>query len=127
LRDTSWLGDLDIDPAPFLVDLLPDWYDDWVILERERYRQLRLHALEALSRLLADRDRYAEAIDVGLAAVACEPLRESAHRVLIRTHLAEGNVAEAARQYRSYRRMLQEELGVEPSEELGRLVGVTAR
>src|SRR4051794_14897664 len=31
-------------------DLLPDWYDDWVLIERERFRQLRLHALEALCR-----------------------------------------------------------------------------
>ena len=30
-------------------DLLMGWYDDWVLLERERLRELRLHALEALS------------------------------------------------------------------------------
>lgn len=29
-------------------DLLPDWYDDWAVLESEEWRQLRLHALEAL-------------------------------------------------------------------------------
>ena len=33
-------------------ELLPDWYDDWVLLEAEDWRQLRLHALEALAGLL---------------------------------------------------------------------------
>ena len=36
-------------------DVLPDWYDDWVLIERERFRQLRLHALEALAARLAAR------------------------------------------------------------------------
>jgi DNA-binding SARP family transcriptional activator len=113
--------------GPFLLDLLPDWYEDWVIMERERYRQTRLHALEALCQLLTARGRHARAVDAGLAAVAGEPLRESAHRVLIAAHLAEGNVSEAVRQYRSYRRLLWEELGVEPSSELESLVDLNTR
>ena len=63
-------------------DLLPDWYEDWVVVERERIRQLRLHALEALGQRLIDQDRPAQAIEAGLAAVAADPLRESAHRVV---------------------------------------------
>ena len=59
--------------------------------------------------------RLKEALDVGLAAVAGEPLRESAQRALVRVHLAEGNVGEAIRQYRLYRRLLSEQLGIEPS------------
>src|ERR1700761_3040759 len=34
------------------LDLLPGWYDNWVLFERERIRQRLLHALEALSRHL---------------------------------------------------------------------------
>lgn len=117
-------ADEEAQPAPFLLDLLPDWYEDWVIMERERYRQTRLHALEALGDLLIAGGRYARAVDAGMAAVAGEPLRESAQRILIRAHLAEGNLSEAVRQYRSYGRLLQEELGVEPSPELQRLVGI---
>lgn len=41
---------------PDALDLLPGWYDDWALLERERIRQHVLHALEALSaRLASDR------------------------------------------------------------------------
>jgi DNA-binding SARP family transcriptional activator len=105
-------------------DILPDWYDDWVILERERFRHLRLHALEALCvRCTAER-RFELAIESGLAAVAQEPLRESAHRELIKAHLAEGNRAEALRQFQSLRDLLQTDLGVEPSDDLAQLVRV---
>ena len=60
------------------------------------------------------RGPFGKAIEVGLTAVAGEPLRESAHRALMRVHLAEGNPSEALRQYRLCRRCLGV-LGLEPS------------
>ncbi len=107
-------------------ELLPDWYDDWVLMERERLRQVRLHALEALGARLIEAGRAGRAVEIGLMAAAEEPLRESAHRLLIRAHLAEGNVSEAIRQYRSYRRLLWDELGVAPSAKLEELVPLFA-
>ena len=96
-------------------DLLVGWYDDWVLLERERLRQLRLHALEALSGQLLAAGNEPAAVETALAAVAVEPLRESAHRAVIRAHLAEGNRAEALRQLDQLRDLLRQELGVRPS------------
>jgi DNA-binding SARP family transcriptional activator len=96
-------------------DFLPGWDDDWVLTERERFRQLRLHALEALCEQLTAAGRYGQAVQAGLAAVAGEPLRESAHRAVIKAYLAEGNRSEALRQYAVYRRLAHDELGVEPS------------
>jgi len=113
---------LELDASAFVDDLLPDWYEDWVLIERERYRQLRLRALDALCERLTGADRLGEALDAGLAAVAGEPLRESAHRAVVRVHLAEGNVGEAIRQFRLCRRLLREQLGVEPSERMQELV-----
>jgi DNA-binding SARP family transcriptional activator len=103
-------------------DLLPGWYDDWVLLERERLRQLRMHALEAVARRLADAGRYGDALQAAYAAMRAETLRESAHRTVIRVHLAEGNVCEALRAYEQFRVLLADELGVEPSEEMTQLV-----
>jgi DNA-binding SARP family transcriptional activator len=104
-------------------DLLPDWYDDdWVLAERERFRQLRLHALEALCERLTAAGRYGEAVDAGMAAARAEPLRESAHRALINAYIAEGNQGEAGRQYDLCRNVLRTELGVEPSAGLRNLV-----
>jgi DNA-binding SARP family transcriptional activator len=105
-------------------DLLPDWDEDWLLLERERLRQLRVHALEALTRRLCARGRYAEALEAGLSAVVAEPLRESAQRALIEVHLAEGNVAEARRQFELYREVLWDHLALLPSVSLCSLVGV---
>lgn len=104
------------------ADLLPDWYEDWVLIERERFRQLRLRALEAACRRLTDEGRLDEALDAGLMAVAAEPLRESAHRTLVRLHLAAGNAVEARRQYQLCRHLLRSQLGLEPSERMRELV-----
>ena len=103
-------------------DLLPDLDDGWVLIERERFRQLRLHALEQLCEDLADAGRYAAAAEAGLAAVAAEPLRESAHRALIRSHLAEGNAGEATRQYRLFCGLARDHLRVPPSPRLEALM-----
>jgi DNA-binding SARP family transcriptional activator len=103
-------------------ELLPDWYDDWVTIERERFRQLRLHALEALCRAWTSRGLYADATVAGIAAVAAEPLRESAHRVLIETFLAERNLSDAIRQYRLFRDLLAGQLGLQPSDLMEELV-----
>jgi DNA-binding SARP family transcriptional activator len=103
-------------------ELLPDWYDDWVLGERERLRHLRLHALESLCEQLAAGGRHWNAIEAGLAAVRADPLRESAHRALIHADLAEGNAAEAVRHYHQFRGLLKRELGLTPSPLIRELV-----
>ena len=103
-------------------DLLPDWYDEWVVVEREQFRQLRLLALETLCTDLSAAGSYATAVEAGLACVTAEPLRESAHRALIGAHLAEGNRVEAIRQFRLYEALVRDELGVEPSAAIRRML-----
>lgn len=96
-------------------ELLPDWYDDWVVVERERVRQAVMHALERLSADARAAGRFGEAAEAALAAVAQEPLRESAHRLVVQVHLAEANPGEAIRQYRLFADLLRTTLGLEPS------------
>lgn len=104
-------------------DLLLDWYEDWVLLEREHFRQLRLQALERLAIELTASGQYGRAVESALAAVASEPLRESAHRALISVHLAQGNRGEAIRQYCIYKRLMRDELDLEPSRQMDELIG----
>lgn len=99
-------------------ELLPGWYDDWVLFESEGWRQLRLHALEALADRLVAEHRYGEAAGAALAATGVDPLRESARAALIRVHLAEGNPSEALREFHRYRRLLRQELDIEPTPRL---------
>jgi DNA-binding SARP family transcriptional activator len=116
-------GDLSIgDIPPDALNMLPGWYEDWAVIGRERIRQRVMHALEALSRELVARRRLVEAVEVARAAVAAEPLRESAQRVLVEALLELGNRAEAAQAFLEFQALLARDLGVEPSSELRALV-----
>jgi DNA-binding SARP family transcriptional activator len=118
----SDVGELSLPDPDLSGDLLPGWYDDWVLLERERLSQLRAHALEVVSARLVRAGRHGEAIQAAYAAVQAEPLRESAHRAVVCVHLAEGNVAEALQVYRRFSVMLKDELGIAPTAQMARLV-----
>ncbi|GAB3809768.1 AfsR/SARP family transcriptional regulator [Micromonospora zhanjiangensis] len=104
-------------------DLLPGWYDDWVLLERERLRQLRLHTLEEMARVQLRLGRHGEALQSALEAVRAEPLRETPHRLIVETHLAEGNAYEALHAFYVYRDLLLRDLQLEPSEAMCALLG----
>ena len=114
-RLDQWLpGDAPpVQIGPLGWDLLPSWYDDWLVIDRERQRQIRLHALERMSAWYVGAERFDTAIEAALQAIAGDPLRESAHRCLIRAHLAEGNISEAHRQANSYRALLAD-AGIPP-------------
>ncbi|GGX59295.1 AfsR/SARP family transcriptional regulator [Streptomyces minutiscleroticus] len=102
-------------PVQLCQDLLPTWSENWLIVEREHFRQKRLHTLEACSRRLREAGEMSAAMEFAMAALEADPLRESAHRCVSEIHLAEGNVADALRFYETYRRQLREELGLAPS------------
>jgi DNA-binding SARP family transcriptional activator len=118
--DRSFIGEVGI--ATLRQDVLPDWPDEWLIATREWFRQIRLRALEALSDGHRAAGRMDAALAAGLAAVSSDPLRESAHRRLTQVHIAEGNFAEALRQYQSYRRLARAELGLPPSPQFRTLI-----
>jgi DNA-binding SARP family transcriptional activator len=112
----------ELDEGLLCDDLLPDWYDEWIIAEREHYRQLRLHALDSLCRHFVSLGSYGRAVQAGVAAVSGEPLRESANAALIHAYMAEGNTIEAIRLYDSYRRLLKQELEITPSPAIRQLI-----
>jgi DNA-binding SARP family transcriptional activator len=103
-------------------ELLSGWYDEWVSDERERLQSLRLGALEAVAEILRVRGQHAAALSAALGATGIEPLRESAHRALIRIYLDDGNFHAALRAYGSFGRRMLAELGVRPSPQLDALV-----
>jgi DNA-binding SARP family transcriptional activator len=112
----------DVELRDAVSELLPDWDDDWVLGDRERLRQLHLHALEAYAEWLLAARRFGPALEVALTALSADVLRESAHRTVIRVHSAEGNVSEARRALDRCRTILRADLGVAPSAETLALV-----
>lgn len=96
--------------------------DDWLVAERERFRQLRVHALEALAGRLVAVGWHGAAIEAAFGAMRADPFRESAHRLLVEAHLAEGSRFEARRYHRAYQDLLRTELGLTPSPEFMRLL-----
>jgi DNA-binding SARP family transcriptional activator len=106
----------------FRSDLLPGWAEEWLLVERERFHQLRIHALE----LLADRQLKAGepslAAETALLAVSAEPLRESAMSVLLQSEIELDNRAAAVEHYRRFATMLRTTLGVQPSSRLRAVV-----
>lgn len=98
-------------------DLLPGWTEEWAAAERERFRRVRLHALESLCRRLTEAGRHEAAIRAGLLVVTADPLRESACRALVEAHLAVGEVSEAVRRYDAYAET-RLKLGLGPAPEL---------
>ncbi len=103
-------------------ELLPDWYDEWILAESDDWRHLRAAAAEALAVRLLKAGRFAEAEGAARAAMRVDPLRETPHSALIRIHLADGNQSEALRVFEDYRTTLRDALGLEPTAQLTALV-----
>jgi len=99
--------------SPFL----PDCDGEWVTGQRTRLGDLLVTGLEVVSQAAAAAGDGAAALVAANEAVTRAPLRESAFRCVMGAHAAAGNRAEALGAYQRLRRLLAEELGVDPSPE----------
>jgi DNA-binding SARP family transcriptional activator len=96
-------------------DLLLGYYDEWILLARERLRQIFSEALERLILLLEREHDYPSAIHYAYRLLWHDPLYESAYRHLMVLHTVNGDRAEALRVYQTCVSILQRELAVQPS------------
>lgn len=96
---------------------LPGEAGSWVELRREKLRGILVRALECRAEVYLWNQEYALAVEAARDVVALRPFRESAYRLLMRAHAANGNGAEALRVYERCRTLISEELGVNPSRE----------
>lgn len=110
--------------GPFLdgFDLAdcPD-FEDWLARERLRIENRYVDALERLCRCYWEAGRAADIPFAAGRLIEVDPLREDAHRWLMRSLAAAGNRSAALRHFESARLLLEEELGVGPEEETLRL------
>jgi len=101
--------------GPRIPTLLPGWSEDWVQVQREVVRQAMMYALEQAASEAILRGDAEQGLDLALAAVGAGPLRESAHRLVVRAHLAIGNVNAAHQHFDRVRTLLRRELNVAPT------------
>lgn len=99
-------------------DLLLGCYEEWVLPERERWREAYLKALEKLLLLLEAQRDYAAAIEYAQRLLRHDPLHETTYGHLIRLHALNGDPASALRVYHTCTTLLQRELGVDPNPQL---------
>lgn len=98
-------------------DLMEGFYEDWVLRERERVRDLYLHCLAHLMGFYSEQKMIGKAIDYGQQILRLDPLHEEIHRALMRLYVQNGQRTLAIRQYESCMRLLEQELSVAPMEE----------
>ena len=96
---------------PFFPGEAGPWVEQW----RDRLREIRLRALEVRGAVYLANDEPALALQNGQEMLTIQPFRESGHRLVMRAHAAMGNTAEALLAYEACRRLIAEELGVDPS------------
>jgi DNA-binding SARP family transcriptional activator len=92
-------------------------FDEWRVIQQERYHQQMLIALEALAAHYAAIEDLIKAQRVIRQQLALEPWREEAHRQLMRVLALDGQRSAALAQYETCRRLLADELSVEPTPE----------
>lgn len=108
--------------APGLVLKGAPEFDEWLLHERERLRDLYLRVLAQLATAEERAGDRVSAIVTTRRLLAADPWREEAHRALMRLLVAGGQRAAALVQFEQCRAILQRELGVEPQPETLALV-----
>ncbi|MCL4267755.1 MAG: tetratricopeptide repeat protein [Anaerolineae bacterium] len=102
-----------------LPDALP--FEEWMLLQRERLYQRQLTALNQLAVAYEQQKAFDAAYRYALWQLEMEPWREEAHRQAMRLLACDGQRSNALAQYESCRKILKEELGIEPAPETDQL------
>ena len=96
-------------------DFLAGYFDDWVLVEQDHYRQRYLTALRRLVDTTKSDGSYEEALAFARRLTHHDPLSEEAHQEVMRLSFLLGRVSEALDQYERCKSVLEEELGAGPS------------
>lgn len=97
-------------------DLLPSCYDEWILPERDYWRQVFLQTVEHLIALLEQEHDYDGALTAAQQLLRQDPLHEATYRQVMRLYALRGDRATALRVYHTCVTVLERELGIEPSE-----------
>jgi DNA-binding SARP family transcriptional activator len=96
-------------------DFLAGYFDEWVLVEQDLYRQRYLTALRRLVDATKAEGGYDEALSLARRLTHHDPLSEEAHQEVMRLSFLLGRTSDAIEQFERCRSVLEEELGAEPS------------
>jgi predicted ATPase/DNA-binding SARP family transcriptional activator len=96
-------------------ELLPGFYDEWAVLERERLRALLEQKMARLLDLLIEEKRWRTVLEWGERWIALGQSPEPAYRALMVAHGALGDRSKVAAVLERCAQALRDDLGVEPS------------
>lgn len=96
-------------------------FEEWVLAQREHWRELALQALHTLTQRALQAGRYADGIEAARRMLAIDAWREEAHRLLMLLLARSGQFSAALAQYATCRRVMQAEFKTEPAAETMRL------
>jgi predicted ATPase/DNA-binding SARP family transcriptional activator len=103
--------------ALYTGDLLPGFYDDWVLIEQQHLRDVYLQALrELIEHHQACRD-YKRAIARAQRALGVNAWSEALHQKLIELYALSEDRTAALQQYAECEKILQRELNIAPTTE----------
>ncbi|RIK40703.1 MAG: hypothetical protein DCC55_14200 [Chloroflexi bacterium] len=94
----------------------PD-FEEWLLLRRETLHHLGLLALHYLAAAYEAQGDLERALACAQRKLALDPYREETHRQVMRLLARSGYTSQALAQYESCRRLLRNEVGVEPDAE----------
>jgi DNA-binding SARP family transcriptional activator len=97
-------------------DLLPNCYQDWCIFERERLQSIYLLLLDKLMAYCELNRHYEQGVTYGHQILRCDIARERTHRRLMTLYYQNGDRTAALRQFEQCCKILEQELGVCPSQ-----------
>ena len=90
-------------------------FEEWMVLTREQYSRKAMEALQRLSSEFEEQGQYERALDFAWRQLELDPWRESAHRQVMHLLALDGQRDTALAQYETCRRLLEAELGAQPS------------
>src|SRR5205807_831594 len=102
-------------------DLLPGFYEDWILSERDRLHDTYLSALRQVVKGCAETRQVERALDCAHRLVQADPLREVSYHNLMQLYLAVGRPEEALHHYQSLENLLKKEMQTVPSAPLREL------
>jgi len=97
-------------------ELLPGFYDEWVVLEREHLHSVFEHHMARLMFLLQEKNRWLDILDWGERWIKLGQKPEPAYRALMSAQAAKGDMSKVAATYERCVKSLRE-FGMEPSDQ----------